>query len=367
MTLSPTTFAITVFYQANARYHCSRRIRKRFDELARTYFSPTWMLGRYGGKARLRTEIEGIAVATRVEIGRVAFREESAGQLLASAFALLRQAHEQGLTSGILDRLFVRFPKADQRLAVREEIQRACATIFAGKPCIFLAHERDLLELGHCFVFQTVTQYMRQDGLYHSDHRATIGTVRRHLQQEVGRYENYRFFVKPKAVHGSVPYLTFYYTGAGPNRKIEIFMEEYTKVRPVFVSAENFQAAREEFIDLEDYERGSRRFGGLWVLQNDIVRYLEPSELNLLYLFFNHKLQPALDLNLNWGELVERQRASPHINRTSRESEVFLEMNLEGLVKHRFIIEDKGRYQLHSEFPSFKQVAFYQLGQFPKS
>jgi hypothetical protein len=362
-----TSFAITAFFQSSARYHCSRRIRTCFAQLARRHQQMTWMLGRYPGRARLRTEIEGIAIATRLEIGRVAFLNSSVAPSVQSAFNLLRGAQEEELTSGVLDRLFVRFTKADQRSDTRQAVQQAYQAAFNETPCVFLAHERDLLELGHCFVFQSVTQFMRQDGLYHSDHRATIETVRRHLQQEIGRYEKYRFFVTPRAVLGSIPYLTFYYTGAEPNRRIEIYLEEYTNVKPVFVSPQEFLERREDFIDLDDYERGSRRFGGLWVLQGDVVRHLQPAQVSLLYLFFNHKVQPDMHIKASWGELLDRQKQSTHVARTARRSEVFLEMNLEELVQHQLVLHENGRFRLHPNFQQFKQVAFYVPGEFRKN
>jgi len=364
MRLGPLTFAITSLFRSNARYHCSRRVRKEFAELARTRREITWMLGRYPGVARLRTEVDGIAVASRIEIGRVVFRESSIRESIQGAFELLRMAEESRLTSGILDRLLVRFTRADQRPDIRAMIRDAYLSVFAEQECTFLAHERDLIEIGHCSVFQTVTQFIRQDGLYHSGHRAAIEAVRRHLQKEVGRYENYRFAVKPRAVLGGIPSLEFYYTGAQPNRRVEIYLAEYAQVKPIFVPAREFEAHREQFIDLDDYERGSRRFGGLWVLQEDVVRSLTPPQVSLLCLFFNHKMHPDLDRSFSWSELASRQEASPHISRSARRSEAFLETNLEELVNRQFVREANRQFRLHPRFAEFKQVAFYVPGEF---
>ena len=69
----PKIFDITAHFEPSAHFQYSRRVRKEFDVLARTYAKSTWMLGSHGGRARLQTDIKGIGVATRVEIGRLAF------------------------------------------------------------------------------------------------------------------------------------------------------------------------------------------------------------------------------------------------------------------------------------------------------
>ncbi len=364
--LRPTVFDITAYYEPSAHFQYSRRIRDQFEHLAKQHYRSTWMLGRYGGLARMQTDIQGIGVATRIEVGRLVLREGRRQALIHSAFELFREAEEHGLVSGCIDRLLVYFPKADERPRERFYIGQAYAAVFAGVDCTFLNRELDLLELGHCVAYQSLVQYLREDGLYHSSHRGRIDTVHRHLQQEVGRYESYKFYVRPEAVAEGAPRLDFCYTGTVPDRKVEAFMQGYTGEQPVFVAPEDFRSERQSFVELTDYERASRRFGGLWILQQDIVRYLMPQQVNVLYLFMDEGLQPELDRVFSWDELFTRQRQSPYISRASRNSQTFLEMVLEGLVRNRFVLEDDGRFRLCPGFQDFQHVSFYQLGEYRK-
>ena len=66
---------------------------------------------------------------------------------------------------------------------------------------------------------------------------------------------------------------------------------------------------------------------------------------------------------LNWKELFARQRLSPYINRASRNSQTFLEMVLEKLVRHGFV-EKKGGFSLSPGLQNFKQVSFEELGEY---
>lgn len=361
----PTVFDITAYFEPSAHFQFSRKIRTQFNQVARKHARITWMLGRYGGKAKMQTDIQGIGVATRIEVGRLAFRAHSQQRLIQSAFELFEESQEKDLASGKIDRILVFFDKADSRPRERESIRRAFAAAFASD-CSFLCHDRHLLELGQCVVYQSLVQYLREDGLYHSAHRNRIEAVRRHLQQEVGRYENYKFYVRPQAVARGIPRLDFCYTGAAPDRKVEAFMEGYTEEHPLFVPPADFQAQRAAFVELNDYERASRRFGGLWVLLRDLVRYLLPQQLGVLYLFFDQHLQPELERAFTWEELFARQRVSPYINRASRNSQTFLEIVLEGLVRNRFAAEAEGGFCLVPGFQDFKHVTFYQLGEYRK-
>lgn len=362
----PTVFDITAHFEPSAHFQFSRKIRNDFERLAKKHARRTWMLGRYGGRAKMQTDIQGIGVATRVEVGRLAFRVKSQQALVQSAFELFQESQEQDLASGKIDRILVHFSRADARPRERDHILRAFVAAFAGGECSFLCHDRDLLELGQCVVYQTLEQYLREDGLYHSAHRNRIEAVRRHLQQEVGRYENYKFYVRPQAVEQGIPRLDFCYTGAVPDRKVEAFMEGYTEERPLFVPPAEFQAQRGAFVELNDYERASRRFGGLWVLLHDIVRYLLPQQIGVLYLFFDECLRPELERFLTWEELFSRQRASPYINRASRNSQTFLEIVLEGLTHSRFVAASPAGFRLAPGFEGFKHVTFYQLGEHRK-
>lgn len=362
----PRVFDITAYFEPSAHFQYSRRIRNDFDKLAAEYSMSTWMLGSHGGKARLQTDIQGIGVSTRLEIGRLVFREGSQKRQIQSAFELFRAAQERHLASGDIDRLLVKFSKADERPRERDYIRQAYAAVFDESECAFLNREQDTLELGHCVSYQSVVQYLREDGLYHSAHRDRIEKVRRHLQQEVGRYENHSFYVRPEAVENNIPRLEFCYTGAAADRRVEAFLEGYTGERPRFVDADEFARERARYVDLTDYEHASRRFGGLWVLQNDIVRYLFPQQVSVLYLFFDEDLEPELARRFGWDELYLRQQSSTRIPKAMRQSQTFLEMVLEGLVRNSFIDEADGTFQLAAGFERFLHVSFYQLGEYRK-
>jgi hypothetical protein len=141
-------------------------------------------------------------------------------------------------------------------------------------------------------------------------------------------------------------------------------MEGYTEEIPIFYSPAEFQEQRHTFVAMVDYERASRRFGGLWVLQTDIVRYLFPQQVNVLYLFFDEELQPETGRFFGWEELFMRQQASPYIAKSMRQSQTFLEMVLEGLVRNGFVVQEGELFQLQEGFEDFQHVAFYQLGDF---
>jgi hypothetical protein len=362
----PRVFDITAYFEPSAHFQYNHRVRSEFDKLADEYSRSTFLLGSHGGKARLQTDIQGIGVATRLEIGRLVFGEGRQREQIQSAFELFLAAQERHLASGEVDRLLVKFSKAAQRPREREYIRQAFEAVFDEGECSFLNRDRDVLELGHCITYQTVVQYLREDGLYHSAHRDRIDKVRRHLQQEVGRYENHKFYVRPQAVPGGVPRLDFCYTGAPADRRVEAFLEGYTEVQPIYVSPDDFKRERGRYVELADYEHASRRFGGLWVLQEDIVRYLFPQQVSLLYLFFDDELQPELHRRFTWDELHLRQQDSRYIPKAMRHSQTYLEMVLEGLVRNWFLDDEDDQFQLAEGFERFLHVSFYQLGEFRK-
>lgn len=359
----PTLFDILAHFEPQAHYQFSRRVRNDFEELANKYYKSTWMLGSYGGKAQMQTDIRGIGVASRIEIGRLVLREGNFQALIESAFELFQQAQEHQLASGNIDRLLVRFNKSDERPRDRQHLGAVFAKVF-GEQCTFMNHNENLLEMGHSVVYQTIVQYLREDGLYHSAHRNRIETVQRHLQQEVGRYENFKFYVRPTAVEGNIPRLDFCYTGDAPDKMVEAFMAGYTEEHPEFVAPDAFRAQRPRFVGLNAYERASRRYGGLWILQHDIVRFITSQQVSVLYLFFNQDFQPEEESWLSWDDLFLRQQISPFINRSSRNSQTFLEMILEALVRNGFIEEDGDVFRLARGFSNFKHVSFYQLGDY---
>jgi hypothetical protein len=362
----PTIFDIVAYFQPSSHFKYSRRVRKEFDEIAREYAKSTWLLGKYGGKARMQTDIAGIGVATKVEIGRLSLRADNRLNLIQSAFELFRECEKRQLVSGGIERILVNFQRADERERDRQAIAKAYHASFPEEACCFLNRESNLLEIGQAVEYQTLTQYMREDGLYHSAHRTRVDALYRHLSQDVGRYENHRFFIRPQKVEGDIPLIDFCYTGDSASRTIEAFVEGYTDEQLVFVSPEQFQSQRSAFVQLKDYERASRRYGGLWILQDDIIRHLMRQQLSILYLFFDGSGEPAIDVDFSWDDLYQRQCSSIHIDRTTRNSPTFLDMMLEGLHQNKFIIEEKGIYRLASGFKEFKHVSFYDIGEFRK-
>ena len=361
----PVIFDITAYCEPSAHFKFTRRIRNDFDVLAGEYAQSTWMLGSYGGKARLQTDVQGIGVATRMEVGRLSLREGRRKGLVQNAFEFFREACDKGLGSGPVERILMRFPNASDRPQERELIRQAYVEAFKQE-CAFLSREQNLLELGHCTVFQSVVQYLREDGLYHSAHRDNIEQVQRHLSQEVGRYENHKFYVRPEIADGSVPKLNFCYTGDSADRGVEAYIEGYTEVCPEFVDPVYFRRDRSQYVRLKDYERASRRFGGLWVLQGDLVRFLSPPQIGVLYLFFNEDLQPALDAYFSWEELRALQEGSQHIDPSLRYSPTFLEVVVEGMTRGGFLVERDGAYRLSPNFTDFQHVSFYELGEYGK-
>lgn len=362
----PTIFDFTAHCEPSAHFKFSRRVRRDFDDLADEYAESTWMLGSFGGKARLQTDVQGIGVATRMEIGRLSLRRRRRKGLLQSAFELFREACDKGLGSGPVERILVRFPNASDRPQEREEIRQAYYEAY-GEQCAFLSREQDLLELGHCTLYQSVVQYLREDGLYHSAHRDDVEQVQRHLHQEVGRYENYKFYVRPEPANGALPKLVFCYTGASADRGVKTYLEGYTEVRLEFVAPAQFSRDRDQYVRLKDYERASRRYGGLWVLQSDLVRYLSPPQIGVIYLFFNEDLQPELDAYFSWEQLRALQEQSSHVDPSLRYSPTFLEVALEGMTRGGFLEERDGAYKLIPGFADFQHVSFYELGEYGKA
>ncbi len=362
----PKVFDVTVYYEPSAHFRFTRKIRNDFDELARDHARSTWLLGSHGGKARMQTDIQGIGLATRLEVGRLSLREGKQGELLRSAFLLCKEAEKHGLSSGKIERLLVRFPKAVVREKERDQVRSAYSEIFGGASCSFLAIDPGQLELGHCAVYQTVVQFMREDGRFHSAHRDAIETLLRHLHQEVGRYENHKFYVLPRKGSESVPQVEFVYTGDDYDRSIEAYVEGYTEIRPRFVDSKTFQNERQAYVGLKAYEKASRRFGGISILQGDLVRHLSPNQVGVLYLFFDKEMQPEVGRYIAWDELQERQRKSKLISKSARQSPTFLDEVLEALVRDQFVLSSGDSFALYPGFSQFDHVSFYPLGQFGK-
>ena len=64
--------------------------------------------------------------------------------------------------------------------------------------------------------------------------------------------------------------------------------------------------------------------------------------------------------------MFERQRSSQFISRASRNSQTYLDMVLEGLVRDRFVEQVGEQYRLAHDFDVFQHVTFYQLGEYRK-
>ena len=360
----PTVFDLAAHFEPSSGFKFSRRVRNDFERLARRHSRSTLLLGRFGGKPAIHTDIQGIGVSTRVELGRLSLLESRQQKLFENAFQMFGECLTENVASGPIDRIVVSFDMANERPVERQAIRRAYEQAFADAECHFLAHEPHVLELGRCVEYQTLFEYLREDGLYHSVHRGRIDTLQRHLHQEVGRYENHSFYVKPQAVEGAPPELLFCYSGPDADRRVEAYIEGYTDERSVYVSPAELYAHHRDYVELGDYERASRRFGGVWILQGDIVSHLGTAQLAVLYLFLDEHLQPEHHI-LAWSELFERMRRSRRVDRASRTSPTFLEMALEALVKKRFITaeEDSG-FRLDPSIFEYQHASFYRLGEF---
>ena len=82
----PTIFDLIAHFEPSAHFQYSRKVRNEFSALAKEHAKITWMLGRYGGKAQMQTDIQGIGVATRIEVVRRAFSGSRQQALIQSAF-----------------------------------------------------------------------------------------------------------------------------------------------------------------------------------------------------------------------------------------------------------------------------------------
>ena len=359
----PTVFDLAAHYEPSSEFAFSRKTRASFDKLAEQYKRSTLLLGRFGGRPVMQTQVQGIGVATRLEVGRLALRPSGAATLIQNAFEMFAECEARSLTSGKVEAVYVFFNGADGRAAERSKINNAFRAVF-GHDCSFLAVDRDVLALGQCVEYQTLPEYMREAGLFHSVHRNRVEKMHQHLQEEVGRYENHHFVVEPKAVPDDVPSVQFCYTGGRRERSIEVYVSEYTGEELSFVPAEEFAGEENgRYSTLEDYERASRRYGGLWVRQDNLVRRLEPQQLGALYLFCDSDSNPEEGHVFTWEDLVQRQHQSPHISRAVQNSETFLRTMLTELVRKRFILEERDRFRLAAGFSDFSHVDFFNLGE----
>ena len=358
----PTLFDMTAYYEASADFRFSSGTRSRFASLAKRHNNHTWLLGRFGGRAKMHSDARGIGVGTRVEVGRLALGEWQHQGQVKDVFELFQETQENAVASGPIDRILVGFRHAELKEQERSKVFQAFVDVFDPEGCTFLLHSKDLIELGYCRRYQTLVQFLREDGPYHSCYRDRVEIIRKHLQEQVGRYEDHSFFVRPEQISGERPRFTFCYTGQSPDRAVEVYLQAYLEESPEFVGPEAFNAERNRYVSLRDYERASRRFGSLWVLQGDVVRFLPARQVGGLYLFFDADGDPEVGRRLTWDQLFQRQRTCSRINVASRGSATYLDLLLERLVQHGFVGIDT-HYYLHPEFLQFLHVSFDELGE----
>ena len=72
-------------------------------------------------------------------------------------------------------------------------------------------------------------------------------------------------------------------------------------------------------------KKASRRFGGISILQGDLVRHLSPNQVGVLCLFFDEQMQPEVGRYIGWNELQKRQEKSNLISKSARFSPTFLD------------------------------------------
>ena len=369
LNLRPMSFDLTAHYEAKSGFSITPSLRRSLDELADRYSRLALMTGKHSGKPALHTDIRGISVGTRIEVSRLVFRPSAQARVLAETFRLFVETAQRGVTSGPIRRIILNYRKADRWAQPRAAAKAAFAKVF-GCGCCFLSTYHTLkhkhIEIGRTVVHQTLLQHLWETGPYHSCHQASVEAVTNELQSQPGRYENHRFFVEPIARPGQLPKLRFCYSGNQSDILVETAMRRKTDVLLSFIDGGEVAARSSAFVSLSDYEQASRRFGKLWVMQDDLVRALERQRASVFFLFLDEVGHRPTNQWLTWQQLHERQKNCPHINRASRNSASFLDMSLEELVKSEFILRDKDRYALNPQFDRFQHVTFYELGLYDK-
>ena len=362
--LAPQAFDLVAYYEPRADFSVSAGVRRALDTLARRYRRPTLMTGRHSGTPALQTDIKGISVGTRIEVSRLIFRPQVQQRVLAEVFKLFVEAAEQGVASGPIQRITLHFKKGHKRAEPRAAALAAFREVFDCE-CCFLTPRTHHLELGRAVNHQSLLEHLWETGIYHSSHQPRVEFVANELQSQPGRYENHRFFVRPVARAGKMPQVCFCYSGPEPDNLVEVAMQQKTEEHLLFVSPQQIEQHGETYVSLKDYERAARRFGTLWVMQNDLIRALDRQRASLLFLFFNDD-QSICDQWFTWQQLFDRQQSCPHINRASRNSPSFLEMSLLHLREADFVIKDKDRYRIHPNIEQYRHATFYEMGAYHK-
>ena len=362
--LAPQTFDLIAYYEPRADFSLSVKVRRSLHELVQRHTRMTWMMGKHSGRPVMHTDIRGISIGTRIEVSRIVMRRHAQVNILSETFFLFVEAAERCISSGPIHRMTVHFSKA-RRSEPRAAAKQAFQNVF-GSDCCFLARHKQPLEIGRAVVHQTLLEHLFESGAYNCIHQPRIEAVANEMQKSPGRYENHRFFVMPAARPGKLPRLQFCYSGRRPDRLAETAMRQKTEEHLAFVDAETLDEQSESYVSLSDYERASRRYGTLWVMQGDLIRALDRQRAAVLYLFLDEFNQEHPDRWYDWDRLYERQQQCPRINRASRNSSISLDISLGHLVESQCLLREKDRFTLHPAFTDFKHATFYALGQYNK-
>lgn len=365
MSIRPQVYDLVAHYEPRSDFALSASIRKGLKKLGRRYTRATWMTGSHAGRPSIHTDMKGISIGTRIEVSRLSLRRKSRMGLVADVFRLFIEAADKGIASGPINRLTVKFPRADRRTEARAAVHEAFAEVFGGE-CCFMRKYEHYLYIGRAVVHQAMIHHLREDGPYHSDHQPRVERVQNELGRMPGRYEGYRFIVEPLFTPGARPEVKFCYSGEAPNRVIEVSMQQKTEEDLVYVPGDEVDNGAERFVSLSDYDHGSRRFGNLWFMQDGLIRSLDRDWLPLIYLFMDEKFEPMMDASFTWQELFDRQRDSQFVARTSRGSSTFLDICLDRLIYRNLIVREGRQYRLHPGFLDVQHVTFYELGQYDK-
>ena len=365
MGLGPITYDLTAHYEPRAGFAVSPGVRRGLRDLARRHSRFTLMTGRHSGRPTLHTDIKGISVGTRLEVSRFVLRRSARRAVLAEALRLFHEASDLGVASGPVARLLVHFPRMLDRHPERQAAGEAYRDVF-GRDCCFLTTYDRFLELGQVVLHQTLLQHLAESGPYHSNHQPRVEAVRSELNKQAGQYENHRFFTRPIPSNGEVPGIEFCYSGEKTNRVVELAMSQKTEEQLVFVAPGEVNARPDDYVSLSDYERGSRRYGTLWVLQNDLVRPLDRQHAAALYLFLDDDLRPEMDTAFDWQQLYDRLQRCSYISRAQRQSPTYLDLMLHKLTRSGFLVEERSRYRLDDRFAGYQHVTFYSMGSFDK-
>nr|VFJ65335.1 MAG: hypothetical protein BECKDK2373C_GA0170839_11291 [Candidatus Kentron sp. DK]VFJ65921.1 MAG: hypothetical protein BECKDK2373B_GA0170837_11561 [Candidatus Kentron sp. DK] len=369
MPIKPQVYDFVAYYEPRADFSLSARIRKAIKELGRRYGRPTWMAGAHAGRPAIYTDMHGISIGARIEISRLIWKPESRRARIAEVFEMFTEAARQGITSGPISRMTVRFRGGKHSIGPRLPVREAFEAVF-GSTCCFQVlttdHRYLHMHIGRAVVHQTLLQHLREGGPYHSTYLPRIERVQNELDGQPDRYEGYHYFVKPFLSPEGWPEVDFCYSGHEPARPMEATLLQRTGEQLRFIPESEVEIHSDQFVSLTDYELGARRFGALWIMQQGLIRQLDREYLPLLYLFMDDSGHPMPDRAFNWQELFERQRKSQYVPQASRASGTFLDMGIEHMLERDLIMQEGGNWCLHPGFSDVLHVTYYELGQYDK-